>query len=73
MAKHVVEVLEAFEVVSPATVLETRLSSDGPVVQTIPVPESRFSYTAGQTFTFNNKRDRDAFLRAHGSKVRLKV
>ena len=63
--------VEAFEIVTPATVIETRLLSGGPVVSSIPVPESRSSYAPGHVFTFGRKSHAKAFAGRFPGKVRI--
>jgi hypothetical protein len=70
MATKVVAI-ESFEIVTPATVLESRLLAGGPVVSRIEVPESRVSYAPGHVFTFGRKAAAKAFCAAHPGKVRV--
>jgi len=70
MAQQVI-VKEAFEVIVPATVLESRLLSGGPVVSTIECPEKVISYKYGQVLNFSKKKDAMGFISKHGNKVQL--
>ncbi len=56
-----------------ATVLETRLTADGPVVQSIPIPASETRYNAGQTLTFRSKRDAVDFVKAIGDACEIRT
>ena len=67
----IVRILETFEVVFPASVIETRLVSGGPVVQSIPVPESRTVYQAGTDVRFSKRKDAQGFASVHMGKVRV--
>ena len=66
--KTIVTILKNHTVVIPATQLETWV--DGKVVSSIPVPESKTEYVAGQTLSFRSKKDANAFMRAlNGDKL----
>ena len=64
-----VRVLEAFEIVTPATVLETHVA--GEVVNRIDVPESRHAYQAGHVFTFGRKSAARDFAKCYPGKVQV--
>ena len=64
-------VLETLEIVSPATVLETRLLRAGEVVNRIEIPESKTVYHAGKVLTFSKKKDANAFVQAWPGKVQV--
>jgi len=73
MAKHTVIFQQDHVVEIPATVLETRLSSDGPVESSINIPASKIVYTKGQKVVFRNKKDLSDFLATMGNLVSVET
>lgn len=70
-AKYKAVVHTAWEIVIPADNIITR-NMQGEVVNTIPVPEMRFSYPVGKVIEFDNKKVMNGFMKGvHGSKVTL--
>lgn len=67
--KTLVIIKKNHTIVIPASVLETRYSSDGPVVQSILVPEQKLELVAGKQCEFRSKKDAKAFIESVGTDV----
>lgn len=67
--KTIVLVIKSHTIVIPESVIETRLTSDGPVVQSIPVPERKIEYLAGREYQFKSKKDAKAFIDIVGTDI----